>query len=119
HRLSIGSARIGELALQLSQELGAGQSSASARAWTDAERKWISLLANDLKASRESCIVIAGEWQPPVVHAIAHMLNEHLGAAGQTVQYAEPAQALLVNQEQSIRALASDMQKGEVETLVM
>jgi len=44
-------------------------------------------VARDLLAHRGSALVIAGDTQPPVVHALAHAMNAALGAIGRTVDY--------------------------------
>jgi molybdopterin-containing oxidoreductase family iron-sulfur binding subunit len=37
--------------------------------------------------------VVAGESQPPAVHAIAHAINAQLGAVGTTVAFTAPVVA--------------------------
>jgi hypothetical protein len=49
--------------------------------------QWTSAAARDLVAHRGASLVIAGEGQPPEVHAVAHALNEVLGNVGRTVTY--------------------------------
>ena len=44
-------------------------------------------VAADLTAHRGSSVVIAGDHQPPVVHALAHAINQALGNIGKTVFY--------------------------------
>ena len=45
--------------------------------------EWISAVAKDLAAHRGASLVIAGEEQPPRVHALAHAMNAALGNVGQ------------------------------------
>ena len=45
--------------------------------------------------------MIAGEQQPPAVHALAHFINKMLGNVGNTVFYTESAEANPVNQLES------------------
>ena len=45
------------------------------------------------EAHRGASIVIAGEYQPPPVHAIAHAINHTLGNAGKTVIYTESSRS--------------------------
>ena len=52
------------------------------------------------KATRGSSVVIAGDHQPAVVHAIAHTINAELGNVGKTVFYTDPVDA---NPDQSDR----------------
>src|SRR5262249_50395650 len=81
--------------------------------------KWVSALADDLRQNRGSSIVIAGEWLPPRMHALAHVINEFLGNSGETLRYAASAQAQPVNQLASLRDLVQDLNTGAVKLLVI
>src|SRR5262249_8647289 len=63
-------------------------------------------------------IVIAGDSQPPDVHALVHEMNQRLGNVGQTVFYSEPVEANPVEQTQSLRELIDAMKDGHVDTLI-
>ncbi len=78
-----------------------------------------SIIAKDLNAHRGTSIVIAGEYQPPRVHAIAHALNQELGNTGKTVIYTEPLEANPVDEIASLGELVTDMRGGAVETLLI
>jgi molybdopterin-containing oxidoreductase family iron-sulfur binding subunit len=78
-------------------------------------RGWVSRAARDLLANRGRCLVIAGERQPAEMHALAHAINERLGAIGKTVQLI-PA---LVPELDSIEDLAAEMRAGKVDTLIL
>jgi MoCo/4Fe-4S cofactor protein with predicted Tat translocation signal len=80
---------------------------------------WVSAVARDLSAHRGSCIVISGENQPPVVHALAHAINAALGNVGKTVVYTEPLEANPVNELESLRDLVNDLEAGQVESLLI
>ncbi len=82
-------------------------------------QKWVATVANDLQAHKGSGLIIAGEHQPPVVHALAHLLNEQLGNAGNTVVYAAPAEANPVNQAKSLATLTADMALEKVDLLII
>ncbi len=79
--------------------------------------KWVAAVAKDLEANRGRCLVLAGDRQPPVVHLLAHALNEHLGNVGQTVTYTDPTDARPGDRTQSLRELVQDMEQGRVEFL--
>jgi MoCo/4Fe-4S cofactor protein with predicted Tat translocation signal len=81
------------------------------------ESEFLEIVAADLEQNHGKSLVLAGEWQPPQVHAIAHLLNDRLGNVGQTVFYAEPAGVKSAGQLDSLRALATDMRAGKVEAL--
>ncbi len=63
----------------------AARSAAAARPLASA---WVRAVARDLRAHAGSSLVLAGDAQPPEVHALAHAMNELLGNAGATVTYA-------------------------------
>jgi hypothetical protein len=66
-----------------------------------------------------SSVIIAGDHQPPAVHALAHAMNAALGNVGKTVVYTEPVDANPGNQTESLRDLVSDMRAGRVDLLVI
>ena len=70
HRFRITSGSVFEFAASIAQGDAAGRS-AEVRA-----------ALKDLEAHRGTSIVIAGEHQPPQVHAIVHAINQKLGNAG-------------------------------------
>ena len=75
--------------------------------------------ADDLKRYGKHSLVIPGEQQPPVVHAIAHMINHKLGSDGTTSKHIQPVEVEPTNMGESIQALAEAMNAGEVDLLVM
>jgi Fe-S-cluster-containing dehydrogenase component len=64
-------------------------------------------------------VIIAGEQQPPMVHALAHAMNSALGNVGATVIYTEPVAANPINQAESLRDLVRDMETNAVQVLIM
>ena len=80
---------------------------------------WISALVRDLQNHRGTSLVIAGDQQPPAVHALAHAINDALGNVGKTVHYTEPVEASPANSLESLKELVSDIQAGQVETLLI
>jgi molybdopterin-containing oxidoreductase family iron-sulfur binding subunit len=80
---------------------------------------WVAPIVGDLKRAGARGLVIAGESQPPAVHAIAHALNEALGAVGTTVTYTAPAEAAPGGETSALAALAGEMRDGAVEVLVI
>jgi MoCo/4Fe-4S cofactor protein with predicted Tat translocation signal len=76
-------------------------------------------VARDLNGHRGASIVIAGEYQPPRVHAMAHALNQSLGNIGKTVLYTDPVEANPVDEIASLGQLVADMRAGAVETLLI
>jgi MoCo/4Fe-4S cofactor protein with predicted Tat translocation signal len=80
---------------------------------------WIGSLVADLQANQGASIVIAGEEQPPAVHAIAHAINEALGNVGTTVSYVAPLEGVTGDQVAELATLVADMNSGAVTTLLM
>ena len=73
----------------------------------------------DLQKHRGASLVIAGEQQPPAVHALAHAMNDALGNVGKTVHYTDPVEANPVNHLESLQELVADIEAGQVDTLFM
>ena len=73
----------------------------------------------ELVAHRGAGIVIAGDHQPPAVHAIAHAMNAEFDNVGKTVFYTDPIDASPVNQTESLKQLVTDMQGGKVDLLII
>ena len=82
-------------------------------------REWIDGLVRDLQENKGSSLVVAGEQQPPIVHALAHAMNHALGNVGTTVTFAETLEANPVDQMASLRELAQDLDSGQVEALMI
>ena len=77
------------------------------------------LVFQDLLAHRGSSIVIAGDHQPPVVHALAHAVNQALGNFGKTVFYIDPVDANPINQTESLKNLVAGISAGKVDLLII
>jgi hypothetical protein len=118
HRLALRSDEIEDFARALAWKLGAIQ---------DEERNpvlarhspWVSALVADLQQNLGHSIVIAGESQPPLVHALVHLINQHLGNTNVTIRYTVCAEVQPVNQLDSLRELVADLKSGSVQCLVI
>ncbi|HYV24890.1 MAG TPA: 4Fe-4S dicluster domain-containing protein, partial [Pyrinomonadaceae bacterium] len=98
---------------------------------------WLPAVSKDLQLHKGASIVIAGDEQPPSVHALAHAANSALGNVGKTVFYTEPLEANSVDmrlanqllfadidanpptQTQSLRELVGDIDAGKVDLLII
>ena len=69
----------------LAAAVGAGGQAGAAAGPNEA--KWVAAIAKDLQAHRGRSVVMAGEFQPAAVHALAHAMNQALGNVGATVTY--------------------------------
>lgn len=117
HRLALRASEIATFARALAGELGIAGVSATPP--PSAPPNWLTALARDLQAHRGSSLVVAGDAQPPYVHAVAHALNDALGNVGATMFYTAPVAFNPTNQLESLRALASDMSAGKVQALLI
>jgi molybdopterin-containing oxidoreductase family iron-sulfur binding subunit len=116
NRLPIKSGQVEAFARAVAQLAGvngmAGTAPAGSEAFADA-------VAKDLAAHRGRAVVIAGEAQPPAVHAIAHALNAAIGAVGATVSYLPTAEAVPSDQHAALRELVTDIEAGRVQMLLI
>ncbi|HEX4412412.1 MAG TPA: TAT-variant-translocated molybdopterin oxidoreductase, partial [Lacipirellulaceae bacterium] len=115
HRFPIRAADVEQFALSLASELQLpGLSRANAK-----YERLVAAIAKDLNAHRGASVVIAGETQPPIVHAIAHALNDTLGNVGHTVRYIAPVEVNPRDQIADLKTLTEDMSAGHVQMLII
>jgi MoCo/4Fe-4S cofactor protein with predicted Tat translocation signal len=115
HRLPVKAGEVARAAALLAaQNSGLQMNSVPAEIST-----FLGALETDLAKSRGKSVVIAGDHQPPEVHALAHSANAALGNVGNTVFYTDPVDGNPVNQTESLRDLVADMRAGKVDLLVI
>jgi MoCo/4Fe-4S cofactor protein with predicted Tat translocation signal len=117
HRLPLRSAEIEEFAWALATALGAAngpKSGDNANLY-----KWTGAIAKDLQNHKGASLVIAGDYQPPIVHALAHAMNASLGNVGHTVFYTDSIEASPVDQLASLQDLVKDLDAGAVDLLLV
>ncbi len=116
NRLPIKSSQIEAFARAVAQQVGVtgvtGTVPAGSEAFADA-------VAKDLTAHRGRAVVMAGDSQPPAVHAIAHALNAALAAVGTTVSYLPTPEIVPSEQHAALRELVTDIEAGRVQMLVI
>jgi len=81
--------------------------------------EWVAAISKDLQQHKGASIVIAGAQQSPMIHAIAHAMNNALGNIGKTVFYTDPLEVNSVDQRQSLQELIADLDAGKVDLLVI
>src|SRR5688572_5149500 len=118
HRLPLKPSQIELLARALAADVGVAGVNRGGALPANAQA-WVGVVRDDLTAHRGSSIVVAGEGQPPIVHALAHAMNAALGNAGRTVLYTDSVEPHPVDQVQSIRELTAAMAAGHVDTLLI
>jgi molybdopterin-containing oxidoreductase family iron-sulfur binding subunit len=123
HRLPLRASAIEAFARAVAAELGVAglKSGATESGATVASvaRDFSRALAKDLQEHRGRSLVIAGDAQPPVVHALAHAMNQALGNVGATVVYTQTPEAEPIDQIASLQELAGEMNAGTVDFLLI
>ncbi len=124
HQLSLRPSQIEALAREIARRLEIELPSAGAAALDSIPAEWIDAVVDDLQNYRlmrnsGACLVLAGQSQPPIVHAIAHVINHQLGAVGTSVTYIEPAESNPASHAESLAELVDDMRAGQVEMLLI
>ncbi|MGI9025794.1 MAG: TAT-variant-translocated molybdopterin oxidoreductase [Burkholderiaceae bacterium] len=117
HALALRAGDIENAARRIAKQLGVAVDAPTELAGTN--DPWLVACARDLQANRDASLVIAGEAQPPSVHALAHAINHALGNIGATIAYTAPVISDPSNQTESLRALSQDMAAGAVDTLIV
>jgi molybdopterin-containing oxidoreductase family iron-sulfur binding subunit len=115
HRLAVKPSQMPEIAKAIAAAVGVG---GAASTYTE-NGAWISAMAKDLLANRGKSLVVAGDNQPPIVHALAHAMNSALGNVGTTVTYTDPLAPSERTQIDGLRELVADIDAGKVKMLVM
>jgi MoCo/4Fe-4S cofactor protein with predicted Tat translocation signal len=110
HRFVLPPSEIETWAWDLAAAVGAGGTSSG-------KYKEIAAIAKDLQANKGTCLVVAGDYQSPAVHALAHAMNAALGNVGKTVSYTDSIEGNPSDQRQSLRDLVADMNAGKVDSL--
>jgi len=119
HRLPLRSGEVETFTRQLAAAVGAPAAPAAGGSDVNIPADWLKAVADDLTAHRGTSLVIAGENQPPIVHAIAHAINASLGNVGKTVVYTESIEAEPVDQLASIKELVDDLNSDKVDVLLV
>jgi MoCo/4Fe-4S cofactor protein with predicted Tat translocation signal len=118
-RLAVRSSDVDAIARAVAAGLGVRVATDAGHPVVRAHRQWIEAVVRDLRRSGRAAAVVAGEGQPPAVHAIAHAINERLGAVGVTVQHTEPFAAAARDDVGTLAELVADARAGAVEALVI
>ena len=120
HRLSVRPSVVEAVARAVAAGAGAPGATpgaSSSRHPEGVSAEWIAAVVADLLEHRGSSLVLAGAHQPPVVHALAHAINEVLGNVGKTVTYVEPVEVRFGDPSTSLKELTVAMKAGRVELL--
>jgi molybdopterin-containing oxidoreductase family iron-sulfur binding subunit len=118
HRLPVLASGIAEVAHALATLTEVGTDATGIGGKPEVMKFFMSILG-DLEQHRGSSLFIAGDHQPPLVHALVHAINAKQGNVGRTVFYTDPVDANPVSQTDSLKDLAADMSAGKVDLLVI
>jgi molybdopterin-containing oxidoreductase family iron-sulfur binding subunit len=120
HRLGLRAGEIPAFAAELAKAVGVAGAEPPAYAWTEEQKKFLAVVAKDLKANSGKCVVIPGLYQHSSVAALAFAINTALGNVGKTVLVsAEPSIPLPGDQFAGIKALVAELNAGKVDWLVI
>ena len=114
HRLPVRASEVEQVARAIAAGLGVGSGTAKAE-----QQKFVAALVKDLQAHKGAALVIPGDNQPPAVHALAHAMNQALGAVGTTVFYTDPVEAKPQDQTAALKELVGEMNAGKVDLLLI
>ncbi|HEY4106229.1 MAG TPA: 4Fe-4S dicluster domain-containing protein [Polyangiaceae bacterium] len=127
HRLALAPTQIAAFASALLSAVARGvdgQASAAfatlpTPALSDDAARFLAALSADLLAQRGASAVLAGDEQPPAVHAAAHALNVLLGNTGSVMSHAPPVVFAADDPEfGSLRGLREALAADRVRTLI-
>jgi MoCo/4Fe-4S cofactor protein with predicted Tat translocation signal len=120
HRLGLRASEIPAFAAELAKAVGVSGVAAPSYAWSDEQKKFLTVLARDLKAHAGKSVVISGLYQDSSVEAMASAINSALGNAGKTVLVSgDMASPLPSDQIADMKSLVADLNAGKVDWLVV
>ena len=123
HRLPMRAAEIEGFARKLAAVVGTGAAPSAVPGTPmpggELVEKWTAAVGKDLQDHRGRSLVIAGEFQPAAVHALAHAMNQALGNIGATVTYGPSLDPRPVNRQASLVDLTNAMDAGKVQLLLI
>lgn len=115
HRLPIRASQIPAVAAALAARLGMEAGPASQEF---ADHPFVVAMAEDLLAAGNRGVVVAGDTQPPIVHAVAAAMNDRLGSVGTSVLLLDTGEESYEPQALALQQLATDMANGQVDVLL-
>lgn len=114
HRMELHPAQVEAFVTALAGQLGVSDVNGQSPVSTE----WMSALIDDLKAKMGTSLVIVGEQQPPLVHALGFAINSILGNIGQTVTFTQPVEVMPQNSGNLVD-LVGELNNGQVDVLLV
>ena len=115
-RIAVRPSEIEILARALAASVGAIAATAVAPAWAS---QWVNEAARALRDHAGAGLVVAGDAQAPIVHALVHAINARLSNLGATALQTDPVAAEPAGIDPSLRDLRDAMRRAEVTTLLI
>jgi molybdopterin-containing oxidoreductase family iron-sulfur binding subunit len=120
HKIPIKASYIESFARAIASAVGAaGAGTPGPLGAPEGTQPYVDAIVQDLQAHRGAAIVMAGEAQPPSVHALVHAINQALGNIGATITYVPPPEIVPSEQHAALGELVSDMNAGRVQMLLI
>ncbi len=119
HRMSVQSGKMAGFLAALVAAIDARQKGQEVDKSLPYRERLLTAMAQDIVDNAAESLIVAGDLQPPAVHAAVHALNKKLGNAGSTVTYSDVPDADAEGSLDSIKAFAAAASGGEIETLIV
>ncbi|MFK7769698.1 MAG: Fe-S-cluster-containing hydrogenase [Mariniblastus sp.] len=126
HRISVPSSKIAGFAATLAAEVERRMGlSGDAKTEVDASlpyrKKVLAAMAADLvnEENQGKSVIVAGERQPPEVHALVHSLNEKLKNHGKTITFTKLPDPNRPPALESIKSFAQQLSDGTIKSVVI
>lgn len=116
HRLALKPSMMIGFSAALARKLGMA---VEAPQWAEQYHEEIECIARDLVHNAPASMVVAGEEQPPELHALCHAINHRLGNFGTTVTFIEPPEANKDAQAESLTDLCKKLEQDQVDALII
>ena len=117
HRISLPASKIASFAAALKTAIESASTDEPIDKELPYRERLLAAMAQDLKKNKGKGIILAGESQPPEVHALVHQLNESLGNNGKTIKFTELGSDSY--SLESIKAVCDGISDGSIETLIV
>jgi molybdopterin-containing oxidoreductase family iron-sulfur binding subunit len=123
HRIRASHGQVETFAQALAEQMGIPGANAQGVALTARQAAAVQVVKKDLESNTGKALVLAGRNQPPVVHAIAAMINQKLGANGTRVkyfpEYRRPNHVKGMGDMASIKSLTEKINSDQIDALIM
>ena len=117
HRERMRSTDVRAFAAAIAAGLGVGSGGSAGNRFAD--HPMVDAIVQDLEAAGANGVLLAGDAQPPEVHALCAAVNDALGAIGTTMVLYDTEEDTRSSQPEALTALVDAMDAGAVDTVLM